>query len=265
MTSSSRTDPPGWMIGARPPPRQVRTVGEREERVRRQRRALSATPPATSSAPCAPSRRGSSAPRRSPRRQSRANRIALDLNVPRARQAVRGRSARLVGARGVATLPVRQVLRAARGRLLGQGPARTRSPRARRSAPARPLVRTRRRFFFSEEVRKRASAIQRRDQHLEERGGQQLRQPLVDLEVEGDDAAERAGRVVSERPPVRVQPRPPIATPHGLLCLTIAHAGRPNSHEPPRRVQIEQVVERELLAVMLAHHRSRWVRAPTCA
>ena len=65
-----------------------------------------------------------------------------------------------------------------------------------------------------------------------------------------------------ERALVGVERVAPSAAPHGLLCLTITHAGDPRSRGRARArgVEVEQVVERELLAVVLAHRRQH-VRA----
>ena len=77
----------------------------------------------------------------------------------------------------------------------------------------------------------------------------------VDLAVEGDDAAEGRGRVGLAAPWRRPRrARPPIATPHGLACLTITQARRVGVealHAFPGRVGIGDVVVRELLALQL--------------
>ena len=88
-TSSSRTEPPGWMIAVDAGlDRQLGPVGEREERVGGQRRALQRLRRATSRPRGARSRRGSSARRRCRRsRRSRASTIALDFTCWQTRQA----------------------------------------------------------------------------------------------------------------------------------------------------------------------------------
>ena len=80
MTSSSRIEPPGWTTPVTPRlDRQLGAVGEREERVGGQHRALQRVEPAPSRPPGGPSRRGSSGRRRSrPSRRPRASTIALD-------------------------------------------------------------------------------------------------------------------------------------------------------------------------------------------
>jgi hypothetical protein len=52
-----------------------------------------------------------------------------------------------------------------------------------------------------------------------------LRRRAVQLAVEGDDAAEGAGRVGLEGLAVGLGGLAPTATPQGLACLTITQAG----------------------------------------
>ena len=75
----------------------------------------------------------------------------------------------------------------------------------------------------------------------------------VDRPVEGEHAAERRERIARERLLVGLADRSATADPQGLLCLTITHAGWLELVEqPPGRVEVEHVVERERLAVLLA-------------
>ena len=100
-----------------------------------------------------------------------------------------------------------------------------------------------------------------RKQHLDELADQRFGQLAVNPAVQADHPTEGRHRVARKRPLVRLERSSPTATPQGLLCLMITHAGIWNSRQQlPRRVEVEQVVERELLAAQLGDHRQH-VRA----
>ncbi len=97
-----------------------------------------------------------------------------------------------------------------------------------------------------------------REQDLDELLGQPLRGGRVDRPVEGDHAAERAQRIGRERALVRLQSggtdrraaRVVVLEDHARRLVEVAH-------DRARRVEVEQVVERQLLAVVLLDHRQQ--------
>ena len=123
--------------------------------------------------------------------------------------------------------------RAARGRRGSACSACRRAPRARRR-------RSRARTAPRRTARRSASASARSTRRFRH-----------------DHAAEGRHRVARERALIGLErASAPTATPHGLLCLTITHAGTWNSASSSARgVEVEQVVERQLLAAELRDHR----------
>ena len=94
--------------------------------------------------------------------------------------------------------------------------------------------------------------------HLDEVLGQRLGQRHADRAVEDDHAAERRLRDRSAKAFAKASSmRAPMATPHGLVCLMITHAGSVELAQrcrAPRR-DVGDVVERQPLAAVLVHHR----------
>ena len=171
----------------------------------------------------------------------------------RARRTRAPRAPRRVGARLVTTLPLVDLARraVASRALHDEAAADALVLRARAcSAASHAPVASRRRFFFARRISSAPRRERRRDDALEERLGEELRRRRVDLAVERDDAAERA---TARRPRARCGRRRrasrATATPHGFVCFTTTAAGRVElAHRLERRVDVDEVVERELLA-----------------
>ena len=114
-----------------------------------------------------------------------------------------------------------------------------------------------RRFFLrSVSSSSAAVVVAGREEHLDELLDELLGEREVDRAVDDDDPAERAHRVGGEGALVGVEPRPPDGRAARVVVLD-DHARRDLelARDPPRAVEVEQVVERELLAVVLLDHR----------
>ena len=103
-----------------------------------------------------------------------------------------------------------------------------------------------------------ALAVARRVQHLDELLGDELGELARERAVDRDDAAERRRRVGGQRLAVGLLGRRREGAAARVAVLD-DHAGRHREllHEPRRGVEVEQVVERELLAAVLRHHREQ--------
>ena len=103
----------------------------------------------------------------------------------------------------------------------------------------------------------RAVAERRRDDALDEQARHRLRRRVVHGHGEGDHRAERRHRIAGERLLVRLERVAPMASPHGVVCLMIAQHGSlaERIDREQRALEVEQVVERELLAALLRERR----------
>ena len=97
-----------------------------------------------------------------------------------------------------------------------------------------------------------------REQHLDELLGQALGRRDVDRAVERDDAAEGAQRIGREGALVGLQ-RVGAERRSARVVVLDDHAGglAEVGHDAAHRVEVEQVVERQLLAVVLLDHRQQ--------
>ena len=194
-------------------------------------------------------------------RPSAANTMAFDLTCLQTRQAKsRSRSSAAVGARLEATLRVGGGGRVAIARLdqeAARHAAQLDGARRRRGAISRGQQAQ---VLLGRQQRQRLGRERRRDHALEEGLGQLAPELAVDGAVDRDDAAEGRHRIGLARPAVGLGDarRREMAAPQGLLCLMMAAAGSANSaHEPQRRVEVEQVVVRQLLALQHLGARQR--------
>ena len=117
-------------------------------------------------------------------------------------------------------------------------------------------------FFFAVRISSASRSKPGREQDLDELLGERLRQFAIDALVEHDDAAVGAQRVGFQRAPVGVDRALAERDAAGVVVLD-DHRGRRGVEllaQAPRAVEVEQVVERQRPAVMLADHREQ-VRA----
>ena len=263
IVSSSRREPPGWMIAVTPAAAaSVRAVAEREERVGGEHGA-----PWPAGRPSrrrsAPSRAGSSA--RRPRRRSgrpRASTIALDLTAAQTRQAkARSRRSSSVGERRVGTLPAAGSASMLIPVLDEQPPfdppevdAQGRWSRRGRSARPRSSRRTLFRQVGLVVSHSRASSLEAggEDRLQESAGDWHIRSAVARStgRFSADDPAEGADRIALVGP---LESRGRVVGDRGAAGVVVLEdAGRGLGEQPDQpqgTVEVQQVVVGQLLAV----------------
>ena len=259
-TEGSLRDPPGWMIelDARLDG-QLGAVGEGEEGVGRERRALS-----ESSRDFSTARRTESTRLICPApiptvARSLERTIALELTCLQTRQAksISLHSAS-VGWRSDTTC-ISERSSESRSRSCTSSPPSTwriaGSPVSgtRRSSSCRTRA-----FGRSVMTSSAPGVVVGRDQHLDELPGDRLRRRAVQPAVHRDDAAERADRIAGEGALVGLDHGPPHRHAAGVGVLD-DHAGGDLelAHDTAGGVEVEEVVVRELPALVLTHHREQ--------
>ena len=213
-TSRSRTEPPGWMIAVDARlDRQLRAVGEREERVGGERGARAASVPvrAPSRSRAAPSRRGSSARRRCrPWRGPLDSTIALERTCLHTRQAnsISPHSAS-VGWRSVTTSISARSSRSRSRSCTSRPPMTWLERRARRCRSGRRSSSSRMRMFGlrGEHLERLVGRSRARTAPRRTAAASASASARVDRAVERDDAAEGATRVAGERALVGLERR----------------------------------------------------------
>ena len=259
-TSSSRIEPPGWMTASAPalaasstPSRNGKNASEATTEPASGARALRDRDPHRIDA----RHLAGADPERAPV-AGEHDRVRLDVlgDAPREVEI-----AQLGGGRRrfEATCPSAAAGGSRRASGPGSRPTTLRSSTAPAASPADSPASEQAQVLLRRQQRERFGREGRRDHALEEGLGQLARQLLVDRTVDRHDAAERRHRVGVARAAVRRRRRPPGDRDAArVVVLDDRHRRRRElGDDAHRRVEIEQVVVRQLLALQHLGARER--------